>query len=108
MSTLVSIQTLHQPDKINSTDNHPAIHSMKPHLIDPLAGITHECYALINKPSLTRKRFPEGVVTIVGSEEEARAGANPAEHIVPAIVIGPSRSSEGFNLFYLIRWLNDD
>ena len=23
---------------------------MKPHLIDPIAGITHECYALINKP----------------------------------------------------------
>ena len=81
---------------------------MKPHLIDPLAGITHECYALITKPSLTRKRFPEGVVTVVGSEEEARAGANSAENIVPAIVIGPSRSSEGFNLFYLIRWLNDD
>jgi hypothetical protein len=81
---------------------------MKPHLIDPVAGITNECYALINKPSLTRKRFPEGVVTVVGSEEEARSGANPAEHIVPAIVIGPSRSSEGFNLFYLIRWLNDD
>jgi hypothetical protein len=45
---------------------------------------------------------------VVASEEEARAGANPAENIVPAIVIGPSRSSEGFHLFYLIRWLNDD
>lgn len=81
---------------------------MKPHLIDPLAGITHECYALITKPSLTRKRFPEGVVKVVDSEAEALAGANSAERIVPAIVIGPSRSSEGFNLFYLIRWLNDD
>ena len=67
---------------------------MKPHLIDPVAGITNECYALINSPSLTRKRFPEGVVTVVGSEEEARAGADAKQNIVPAIVIGPSRSSE--------------
>lgn len=80
---------------------------MKPHLIDPVAGITHECYALINTPSLTRKRFPEGVVTVVGSEEEARAGADPANHIVPAVVFGPSRSSEGFRLFYLVRWLDE-
>lgn len=80
---------------------------MKPHLIDPVAGITHECYALINTPSLTRKRFPEGVVTVVGSEEEARAGADPANHIVPAVVFGPSRSSEGFRLFYLVRWLEE-
>ncbi|HEU0282769.1 MAG TPA: hypothetical protein VFQ99_03225 [Gallionella sp.] len=80
---------------------------MKPHLIDPAAGITHECYALINTPSLTRKRFPEGVVTVVGSEEEARAGADPANHIVPAVVFGPSRSSEGFRLFYLVRWLEE-
>ncbi|HEY6020960.1 MAG TPA: hypothetical protein VIY48_13975 [Candidatus Paceibacterota bacterium] len=80
---------------------------MKPHLIDPVAGITHECYALINTPSLTRKRFPEGVVTVVGSEEEARAGADPVNHIVPAVVFGPSRSSEGFRLFYLVRWLDE-
>ena len=81
---------------------------MKPHLIDPVAGITNECYALINTPSLKRKRFPEGVVTVVASEEEARAGANVADNIVPAIVIGPSRSSEGFRLFYLVRWLDQE
>ena len=81
---------------------------MKPHLIDPVAGIAHECYALITTPSLKRKRFPEGVVTVVASEEEARAGANVADNIVPAIVIGPSRSSEGFRLFYLVRWLDQE
>ena len=78
---------------------------MKPHLIDPSAHITYECYALISSPSLTRKRFPEGVVTVVASEEEAFAGSDPANNILPAVVIGPSRSSEGFRLFYLVRWL---
>lgn len=80
---------------------------MKPHLIDPVAAIVHECYALIYTPSMKRKRFPEGVVTVVASEEEARAGADPKGNIVPAVVIGPSRSSEGFNLFYLVKWLEE-
>ncbi len=79
--------------------------SMKPHLIDPIAGIVSECYALIYAPSKRRDRFPENVVTVVGSEAEARAGANPDEKMAAAVVMGPSRSSEGFNLYYLIRWL---
>ena len=78
---------------------------MKPHLIDPATDLTSECYALITTPSLKRKRFPEGVVTVVNSEEEARAGASVFNNVVPAVVYGPSRSSEGFKLFYLVRWL---
>ena len=60
--------------------------------------------ALISSPGKTRKRFPEGVVETVASEAEAlrRAGKN----LHPAIVIGPSRSSEGFRLYYLVRWLD--
>ena len=81
---------------------------MKPHLIDPAAGIAHECYALIATPSLKRKRFPEGVVTIVANEEDALAGASIVDNILPAVVIGPSRSSEGFRLFYLVRWLEQE
>jgi hypothetical protein len=59
--------------------------------------------ALVHNANKTRKRYPEGVVEIVASEEEAlrRAG----ENLHPAIVIGPSRSSEGFRIYYLVRWL---
>ncbi|HUX89219.1 MAG TPA: hypothetical protein VMV48_00825 [Gallionellaceae bacterium] len=78
---------------------------MKPHLLDPSSDITHECYALIDAPSLKRKRFPENNVTVVESEAAALAGADPAHNIVPALVFGPSRSSEGFKLYYLVRWL---
>ena len=53
-----------------------------------------------------RKRFPEGVVEIYASEDEARAHANPETHHHAAVASGPSRSSEGFKLFYLVRWLD--
>lgn len=53
-----------------------------------------------------RKRFPEGVVEIYASEDEARAHADPAKNRHAAVASGPSRSSEGFKLFYLVRWLD--
>jgi len=54
----------------------------------------------------TRKRFPEGVVEVYPSEDEALAHADPAKSRHAAIASGPSRSSEGFRLFYLVRWLD--
>ena len=53
-----------------------------------------------------RKRFPENCVTIKESEEAALAAARPAEGYHAAIASGPSRSSEGFHLYYLLRWLD--
>lgn len=78
---------------------------MKPHLIDPSSDLTQECYALIDTPSRKRKRFPENNVTVMGSEEEALAAADSDKNLAAAVVYGPSRSSEGFRLFYLVRWL---
>ncbi|CAK0762315.1 conserved hypothetical protein [Gammaproteobacteria bacterium] len=65
-----------------------------------------EIPALINSPSTKRKRYPEGVVIPMASEAEARAQADPGKHLYPAIVIGPSRSSEGVRVYYLARWLD--
>jgi len=79
---------------------------MKSSLIDPDTDLAHECYALVHAPSPNRKRFPENCVAVKATEEEARAGADPAKRLVPAVVFGPSRSSEGFRLFYLVRWLD--
>lgn len=53
-----------------------------------------------------RKRFPENVVEIVASAEAALARENPAQNLHAAEVMGPSRSSEGFRLYYLVRWLS--
>ena len=54
----------------------------------------------------SRKRFPEGVVEVYPSEAEALSHADPAQRRYAAIASGPSRSSEGFKLFYLVRWLD--
>jgi hypothetical protein len=53
-----------------------------------------------------RTRFPEGVVEVYASEDEALAHADPDKSRHAAIASGPSRSSEGFKLFYLVRWLD--
>jgi len=54
-----------------------------------------------------RNRFPEGVVEVYASEADALAHADPAKNRRAALASGPSRSSEGFKLFYLVRWLDD-
>ena len=63
--------------------------------------------AVIYSPSgKKRTRFPEGVVEVYASETEALAHADPAKSRHAAIASGPARSSEGFKLFYLVRWLD--
>ena len=62
-----------------------------------------EVPALIRTPNKTRKRYPEGVVQTVASQADALARADAGLH--PALVIGPSRSSEGIRIYYLVRWL---
>jgi len=53
-----------------------------------------------------RKRFPENCVTLQPSESAALAAAKPDDGYYAAIASGPSRSSEGFRLYYLLRWLD--
>ena len=72
--------------------------------IDLEAPLVQECYALISTTPGKRKRFPESCVEVVADEAAARAGARPGWH--PAAVMGPSRSSEGVRLYYLVRWLD--
>lgn len=75
-------------------------------LIDPESKSLEERFALIKTPRLNRFRYPEACVTPVADEQEARAGAQPARNLHPALVYGPSRSSEGQRIYYLMRWLD--
>lgn len=69
-----------------------------------LVGTGH---AVIYAPKgRNRKRFPEGCVVAYASEAEARAAARPDQGYFAAVASGPSRSSEGFRLYYLVRWLD--
>ncbi|MEA3640678.1 MAG: hypothetical protein VBE63_12145 [Lamprobacter sp.] len=77
-----------------------------PHvIIDPDSTSLAERFALIKAPSRRRARFPEGCVTLVDSEDAARRGGDRAKKLEPAVVYGPSSSSEGQRLYYLVRWL---
>jgi hypothetical protein len=77
-----------------------------PHvIIDPESRSLAERFALIKSPSRRRARFPEGCVTVVASEADALAGRDETRKLLPAVVYGPSSSSEGQRLYYLVRWL---
>jgi len=74
--------------------------------IDPDSDVVEEHFAVVYAPRRHRDRFPENCVEVVASEELAREQANPENKSYAARVVGPSRSSEGFRLFYLEQWLD--
>jgi hypothetical protein len=73
---------------------------------DTESAVVQTRHVVIYAPKRTRKRFPEGCVKEYASEAEARAAARPEGDYHAAIASGPSRSSEGFRLYYLVRWLD--
>jgi len=75
-------------------------------IIDPESKSLGERFALIKAPRKNRARYPEGCVTPVTDEQAARDGAEPGRNLHPALVYGPSKSSEGQKIYYLVRWLD--
>ena len=75
---------------------------------DMEAGGVGTSAVVIYSPSgkRNRKRVPENCVKVMADEEEALNLADPDKGFHAAIASGPARSSEGFKLFYLIRWLD--
>ena len=73
--------------------------------VDPDSGIQQESFAVIQNPRKNRKRFPEGCVTTVADEEEALLRTDETNKLRAAVVYGPSVSSEGLRIYYLVRWL---
>jgi len=73
--------------------------------LDPESNVSQEYYAVIysNRPS--RKRFPAGCVEIMDSAEQAIENAETQDKRHAARVIGPSKSSEGQYIYYLVEWL---
>jgi len=75
-------------------------------VIDPDSKSLEERFALIKTPRKDRSRYPEACVTPVADEREACAKAQPARNLHAALVYGPSKSSEGQRIYYLMRWLD--
>jgi hypothetical protein len=76
----------------------------KPYL-DSESTIVSEHCVVIYAPKRGRDRFPDNCVQVYPNESAARAAADADKHLYAARVVGPSRSSEGFMLYYLVSWL---
>jgi len=74
---------------------------------DPYTNVSAEHFAVVYVPKRSRNRFPKGCVEIVSSKEDALEQSNEDKKLYPARVLGPSKSSEGQYIFYLVEWLND-
>lgn len=71
---------------------------------DPQTSVSQERFAVIFTPRKDRKRFPAGCVEIFDSAEAAQAAADPDNKRHAARVVGPSKSSEGQYIYYLLMW----
>lgn len=74
--------------------------------LDPETEVSQEHFAVIYTPRPSRKRFPAGCVSIVEDAESAIKLARTHEKSYAARVIGPSKSSEGQFIYYLVNWLD--
>ena len=72
---------------------------------DPETSVSGTHYAIIRAPNRSRRRFPAGIVEIVEDPETAIRRAEAEANCHAAQVLGPSKSSDGQYLYYLIEWL---
>lgn len=75
--------------------------------LDPHTNVVSEFYAVVYAPKSSRGRFPENCVKIMETRSLALENALPDQNQYAAKVVGPSRSSEGFRLYYLVHWLDE-
>ena len=73
---------------------------------DPYTKVSEEQYAVVYVPKRSRNRFPKGCVEVVASKEDALALENQDKKLYAARVLGPSKSSEGQYIYYLVEWLD--
>ena len=72
---------------------------------DPQTDVSQVRFAVIFTPRPSRKRYPAGCVEIFETEAQALAAADTANNHHAARVVGPSKSSEGQYIYYLMAWL---
>ncbi len=72
---------------------------------DPQTSVSNEEYAVVYAPRKKRTRFPANCVTVKDSMEQAVADEEPSKKRYAARVHGPSKSSEGQYIYYLLNWL---
>ena len=73
---------------------------------DPETNVSQEKFAVIYTPRKSRTRFPAGCVEIMDDADNAIQQAAGREKSYAARVLGPSKSSEGQFIYYLVEWLS--
>lgn len=73
---------------------------------DPAGGVSKEHYAVIYAPRAKRHRFSANCVRICENQEQAILLSNTEKHCRPGKVLGPSKSTEGQYIYYLIEWIS--
>ncbi len=72
---------------------------------DPEGGVSKEQFAIVYVPKRNRNRFSANCVEIKESEADAINASDFQNNKFPAKVLGPSKSSEGQFIYYLVEWL---
>jgi len=72
---------------------------------DPETSVSNMEFAVVYVPRRNRKRFAAGCVEIKPSAADALDNADPDNKRYAARVSGPSKSSEGQSIYYLLEWL---
>lgn len=74
---------------------------------DPETSVSAEHHAVVYAPKRARRRnrFPVTNVSVVESEQAAMEQADENAERYAARVLGPSKSSEGVFIYYLVEWL---
>ena len=73
---------------------------------DPEDGVSKISYAVVYAPRAKRHRFSANCVKVVGNMEDAINLADPDNDQYAAKVLGPSKSSEGQFIYYLVEWVS--
>jgi len=72
---------------------------------DPESNASNLEYAIVYVPKRSRNRFSANCVEIKSCAADALDEANPDKKYFAARVSGPSKSSEGQYIYYLVEWL---
>ncbi len=75
---------------------------------DPETEVSRECFAVVRVGRGRRKRFAAACVQECATAEVARAQARGQGSLAAARLVGPSKSSEGQFIYYLVEWLQGD
>jgi hypothetical protein len=73
--------------------------------LDPAIDAVPEAAAVVYAPGRRRQRFAETCVHTYSCAATALAAADPQAGHHAALVRGPCLSSEGFRVYFLVRWL---